>query len=389
MVRIGLREILLLLFLVLAESYWSETREYFQKAIDSQENVDEQNWYLRNYKKSTKIFRVINFGILLILISIMLSLFSQWLEAEILDKASWGLTLFTSLCLGVFLLFMSYEKYSVNYPRSNNSTTKIREYIRTQVLGGKRSQENENNLETIPDDIRVLEREHRLLKDVLDEQRDTIHSLGDNATKMLRTVLLLVGGIITAILSFEGLQPELFYTRYCLTTASILSIFVSSFFLVSGSLGVGSALRQIYRTEYIDLAFENEWSNKEHLKERVSTQRKQVTENSKTINGNREIMKAADAMLSILFGLLTLLVIDIVFTTNPSLSHPQLAVIIVALVIYATVIVIMYGLDQYFPISHPARVFVDDSKWVFSIIVLGLLIVFLPNCEELIQISPL
>lgn len=220
----------------------------------------------------------------------------------------------------------------------------------------------------------ILEREYDVARTRLENQQETLNALGDNATRMLRVVLLLVAGVITGVLSSGG-DLTVFTIRYGLTLSTLSLLFIGAFFLVSGSLGVGTTIEHLSEIDELDDSVEEEDTS--YLQSRVTTSRKQVIYNEGLIRGNRNIMELADAAVSLAIGFGTLFMIDL-------LIDSVWDTLFVSILLYWVLLVMVWKVDDEFPCDHPAKIFVEDKPWRLVIFVFHLVIAIAIGIEELI-----
>lgn len=129
---------------------------------------------------------------------------------------------------------------------------------------------------------------------VIEQQIQTIHDIGENATRMLRIALLSIAGIATGALTFaEVISQFTFPVHFCALLFFIFFVFLGISHLISGTLGVGASVERPHPSDG-------------NIDEKIRT-------NEKIIRANKQTVLAADAFLSIGLAVITWLFIDLLY----------------------------------------------------------------------------
>lgn len=115
MVEIGLLpEALLIVFVVIAESYWSEARDYYFKSMDETISRANSELFYSNSYIARNMFALCNLGMLLSLLAIIVRIYSSSLE--FLNSLIIVFIVPSVILLVIFLIMMMSKKYALEYP---------------------------------------------------------------------------------------------------------------------------------------------------------------------------------------------------------------------------------------------------------------------------------
>ncbi|NEU59193.1 hypothetical protein [Halorussus sp. MSC15.2] len=207
----------------------------------------------------------------------------------------------------------------------------------------------------------TLQKECESAEKRLDNQSDTIEELGNNATKMFRVLLVSSAAIIAGLFQFRG--PNMSLREAIQPHSCILSIvaggfFLSIFFLVSATLGVGTAIKHT-SGEIEEIHTAKRATPHVYFIRKLDILYQKISYNEGVIKGQRRIMVMADAFVSISFVALVLF--------GAKLYIGSLSQYIVYLVI-----LVISGCGAYidvkYPPGHPAKILPStNADWGYRL----------------------
>ena len=122
--------LLLVVFVILAEAYWLEAREFYNKALNKTLPKDDRIAHGDNYRRALLMFRIVSFGMLLSLFSAVIPVFIPNSSSIMISKYILGVIL---IFLVIFLLLMTFGYFVIKYLTPKQLLEKIEEENRAKT----------------------------------------------------------------------------------------------------------------------------------------------------------------------------------------------------------------------------------------------------------------
>jgi hypothetical protein len=114
--------LLLVVFVIIAQGYWTEAREFYAKAQNNDISNNNHDYYIENYHRALIMFRINSLGMLLCLLSAIIPIFFLNNITILIAKL---FLVVAFLILFIFLIFMISGRFFIKmlkleYPRKKN-----------------------------------------------------------------------------------------------------------------------------------------------------------------------------------------------------------------------------------------------------------------------------
>jgi glucan phosphoethanolaminetransferase (alkaline phosphatase superfamily) len=115
--------LLLVVLVILAQSYWTEARDFYNRALNDSLTENERIKNVENYRRASYIVRLTSFGMILCLLSVLIQIFIPRNISTSFVKVT---LVIVSLLLVIFLVVIASGRFLLKYLKPNDLLKKIK-----------------------------------------------------------------------------------------------------------------------------------------------------------------------------------------------------------------------------------------------------------------------